>query len=86
MVKYNLVNEMFNTWKLLGGVWGRAGDAGSIFAGVIRNNLTVGASYDINLSNLQPASRNRGGLELSVIYIWKKLPSPPKHKICPDYL
>jgi len=86
MLKYNLVNEMFNTWKLLGGVWARAGDAGSVFAGLIRNNLTVGVSYDVNLSNLQPASRNRGGLELSVIYIWKKLPLPPKYKICPDYL
>jgi type IX secretion system PorP/SprF family membrane protein len=86
MLKYNLVNELFNTWKLLGGMWARAGDAGSVFAGLIRNNWTFGASYDVNLSNLQPASQNRGGLELSLIYIWKKLPERPKFKICPDYL
>jgi type IX secretion system PorP/SprF family membrane protein len=86
MVKYSLVNEMFNKWQVLGGLWGRAGDAGSLFVGLIRNNWTFGASYDINLSNLQPASQNRGGLELSVIYIWKKAPQIPKFKVCPKYL
>jgi type IX secretion system PorP/SprF family membrane protein len=86
MVKYNLVNETFNTWKLLGGLWGRGGDAGNMFVGLIHNSWTFGASYDINLSNLQPASQNRGGLELAVIYIWKKAPEIPKYKICPKYL
>ena len=86
MLKYDFISEPFNEWKLLAGAWGRTSDAGNLFAGLMYNNWTFGASYDINLSNLQPASQYKGGLELSVIYIWKKLPARPKFKICPKYL
>jgi len=86
MVKYDFIDEPFNQWKLLTGVWGRTSDAGNLFAGLMYNNWTFGMSYDINLSNLLPASQYQGGLEVSVIYIWKKLPVRPKFKICPKYL
>ncbi len=86
MVKYDFISEPFNEWKLLAGAWGRTSDAGNLFAGLMYNNWTFGVSYDINLSNLQPASQYQGGLELSVIYIWKKLPLRQKFKICPKYL
>lgn len=33
------------------------------------NRLSFGFSYDINISSLVPASRNRGGFELSLTYI-----------------
>ncbi len=86
LAKYHFIDEPYNSWKLMAGLFARAGDAGNVMTGLIYNNWTFGASYDINLSNLQPASINRGGLELAIIYIWKKLPERPHHKICPEYL
>ncbi|MCX6181217.1 MAG: PorP/SprF family type IX secretion system membrane protein [Bacteroidetes bacterium] len=86
MVKYDFISEPFNEWNLLAGAWGRTSDAGNLFAGLMYNNWTFGMSYDINLSNLEPASQYKGGLELSVIYILKKLPPRMKFKICPDFL
>ncbi|MFM7023422.1 MAG: PorP/SprF family type IX secretion system membrane protein [Flavobacteriales bacterium] len=86
MVKYDFISEPFNEWKLLAGAWGRTRDAGNLFAGLMYNSWTFGVSYDVNLSNLQPASQYRGGLELSVIYIIKPLPAREKFKICPKYI
>jgi len=54
-------------------------------AGLDINNLFVGASYDINTSDLERASNNRGGFELSAIYIITKVkPQAPKPP-CPVY-
>lgn len=33
------------------------------------NKISIGLSYDINISNLASASRNRGGFELSLTYL-----------------
>jgi len=86
MVKYDFITEPFNEWKILGGAWGRSSDAGNLFAGLMYNNWTFGASYDINFSNLVPASQYRGGLELAVIYIWRKAVERTHYKICPKFL
>jgi hypothetical protein len=41
-------------------------------------------SYDINISTLTPASRNRGGFELSVTYMaYRPLQEKPVH--CPGF-
>ncbi len=36
------------------------------------NRISVGVSYDINISTLAPASLNRGGFELSMTYLFSK--------------
>ena len=69
------------------GFWSRIVDAGIITAGMDYENLYVGLSYDINYSSLTPASRSRGAVEMSVIYIIKELPGKrKKYKICPTYI
>ena len=65
----------------------RAADAGYIFAGFEYDDWTFGASYDINTSDLVPASRNRGAVEFTVVRIWKKRPPVPvRFKACPSQL
>jgi type IX secretion system PorP/SprF family membrane protein len=76
---------MFRT--VFGGLYYRTGDAGFAMAGMRYDNWKVAVSYDINTSNLRPASNGRGGFELSVIYIAppgvQKLPAK---KVCPDFI
>jgi type IX secretion system PorP/SprF family membrane protein len=83
-----ILNDRFGLDRaLLLGVHGRAGDAGYLFAGVQHDDLTMGLSYDINLSDLVPASRNRGGIELSVVRVFRQRPPVPvRFKACPDQL
>jgi type IX secretion system PorP/SprF family membrane protein len=55
------------------GFIGRSQDAGNIIVGVRQDEWDIGLSYDINVSDLDKASRKRGGLEITAIYI---LPLP----------
>ncbi len=65
----------------------RAADAGYLYAGFEYDDWTFGLSYDINTSDLLPASRNRGGIEISLIRIFKKHPAVPvRYKACPTQL
>ncbi len=64
----------------------RAGDAGFAMIGMDYQKLYVGLSYDINYSNLKPASNYRGGMEFAVIYILDVLPKKRMYKICPSYI
>jgi type IX secretion system PorP/SprF family membrane protein len=69
------------------GIWYRNKDATYIVAGLYYNNWIGGISYDINMSELSPASHVRGGLEFSLQYIFHVFkPLDVKHRICPDYL
>lgn len=69
------------------GLWFRNKDAVYFTAGAYYNEWIVGISYDINLSQLAPASNVRGGLEFSVQYILHLFkPKEIQHRICPDYL
>jgi type IX secretion system PorP/SprF family membrane protein len=69
------------------GLFYRNQDAGYLMVGMDYDNWTAGISYDINVSNLVPASRYRGGFELALIYIIRK-PNiqDRKYRICPDYM
>ncbi|RYE14294.1 MAG: type IX secretion system membrane protein PorP/SprF, partial [Sphingobacteriales bacterium] len=53
---------------LFGGNY-RMEDAGIAFVGIQYKNMVFGLSYDINTSRLSNATRNNGGLELSVSLI-----------------
>ncbi|MFP4663239.1 MAG: PorP/SprF family type IX secretion system membrane protein [Bacteroidales bacterium] len=66
----------------------RARDAGILLFGLDYNQIRFHVSYDINLSGLTTISRGRGGIELAIIYIFKKMnpdTNPPVRK-CPDFI
>ena len=75
--------------KVMPLVYYRVKDAIIIGLGVEKNNLIANVSYDINISDLDVASNNKGGVEFSIIYLWKKKDRPTKiidKEICPKYL
>ena len=85
--KYILINQGPVYRAVYAGIWGRSRDAAFISGGMDYDNWRVGLSYDLNLSTLRPASNNRGGFEVSVIYIVRAFkPRKVKHIICPDYI
>ncbi len=67
------------------GLFGRLRDAGFAVVGMQYDAWNVGISYDINTSNLRPASNGRGGFELSLVYIIPPKPKAFAIKYCPDY-
>ena len=85
--RYILLDRYGLNRAVLFGLHMRAKDAGYLFAGFERDAWTFGASYDINTSDLVPASRNRGAIEFTAIHIWKKRSSfPVRFKVCPEQL
>ncbi|MBP8823345.1 MAG: PorP/SprF family type IX secretion system membrane protein [Flavobacteriales bacterium] len=82
---------LLDRWGLMravqGGLLMRAKDAGYLYAGLEHDDWTFGLSYDINLSRLEPASRNRGGFEVTATKVFRKRPPVPvRYKACPDQL
>ncbi len=78
-----------NAWlsrSVYAGIFGRARDAGYMTAGIQYDAWNVGLSYDINTSNLKPASNGRGGFEISVVYIIPKGPKLTAVKLCPEFM
>ncbi len=67
------------------GTWVRFGDAIIPYLGLEFGEFHVGATYDVNVSSLKPASNMRGGAEISLIYI--KQHKDPNHKKlnCPKF-
>ena len=68
----------------------RINDAAIVGFGMGKDNIQANISYDINTSDLTPASNYRSGFEFSVIYIWKKKKKEKeieyKEEKCPKYL
>jgi type IX secretion system PorP/SprF family membrane protein len=67
------------------GSWYRVGDAIIPYVGLEFGEFLFGATYDVNISSLKPASNMRGGVEISLIYI--KQPRDPNAKKfnCPKF-
>lgn len=67
------------------GSWYRLGDAIIPYVGLEFNSFRIGATYDVNISDLRPGSQSRGGTEISIIYTKKA--SDPSRKImyCPKF-
>lgn len=85
--KYVLLDEAGLYRTIFGGLYYRTKDAGYLLAGMDYDAWRVGISYDINLSDLKPASNRKGGLEISVVYILKKFRAMDiNRRICPDFL
>ncbi|MCB0762281.1 MAG: PorP/SprF family type IX secretion system membrane protein [Flavobacteriales bacterium] len=83
-----ILNDVGGLYRAVyAGIQYRTRDALYLTVGGHYDNWRAGISYDINLSGLRPASNARGGLELSIIYIFKKLRMPEiKDRICPEYI
>jgi len=82
----NLRYRYHNYRNLYGGVWYRNQDAIIASVGMDYDNWNVGLSYDINTSELESATNNRGGLEISITYIIKNIRLiNRKYKACPKY-
>ncbi len=87
-VRYILMNERSLYRAVFAGYYGRIGDSGIGLVGFEIDAWRFGLSYDINVSQLEVASRNRGGFEFSLQYLFgnprEKLDLPSKY--CPVFL
>ena len=69
--------------SLYAGAWIRLNDAIIPYLGLEFGDLRLGMSYDYNTSALKTASLNRGGIEISLIYVNR--PSTDKPMNCPKF-
>jgi type IX secretion system PorP/SprF family membrane protein len=86
LAHYVLEDKSWTYRTLYFGGFGRVKDAGYAVVGMQYDAWNVGISYDINTSNLRPASNGRGGFEFSVVYILPPKPVAKPVKVCPDYM
>lgn len=84
----NLNYDEENPLNLYMGAWGRfnnVSDALIPYIGLEFGDFQFGATYDVNISSLQPASNSKGGIELSLIYIKKPVNKDLKKLNCPKF-
>lgn len=79
----NANNDNDNPVNVFIGSWIRLNDAIIPYVGLEFGGLRIGASYDVNISSLKAATGNRGGSEISLIYI--KRPIETKGVPCPRF-
>ncbi len=82
-VGLNANNDNVNPTNVYLGSWVRLNDAIIPYIGLEFAGLRIGASYDVNISSLKAATGNRGGSEISLIYI--KRPVESKGIPCPRF-
>ncbi|MEI2748430.1 MAG: PorP/SprF family type IX secretion system membrane protein [Ferruginibacter sp.] len=82
-VSLNANGDNTNPTNVYVGSWMRLNDAIIPYIGLEIGGLRIGASYDVNISDLKAATGNRGGSEISVIYI--KRPQESKGIPCPRF-
>ncbi len=80
---FNANGDQDNPTNVYIGSWMRVNDAIIPYFGLEFNGLRIGASYDVNTSDLKAATGNRGGSEFSIIYI--KKPQETKGIPCPRF-
>ncbi|MCZ2460570.1 MAG: PorP/SprF family type IX secretion system membrane protein [Chitinophagales bacterium] len=81
----NLTGDEESPTNLYLGSWFRLGDAIIPYVGLEFGEFQFGATYDINVSSLKPASNLRGGVEISLIYIKKPTDPNAKKLNCPKF-
>ncbi len=79
----NANSDMDNPTNVYIGSWIRFNDAIIPYIGLEFAGMRIGASYDVNISSLKAATGNRGGSEISLIYI--KRPVETKGIPCPKF-
>jgi len=65
------------------GSWMRVKDAMIPYFGLEFGDVRMGVTYDINTSSLKTASQRQGGLELSLVYIFR--PNTDRSINCPKF-
>lgn len=86
-VRYILLDRFGLLRAVRAGLYLRAADSGYLYAGLEHDDWSFGLSYDLNTSQLVPASRNRGGFEVTTVRVFRKRPAVPvRYKACPDQL
>ncbi|RYE23015.1 MAG: type IX secretion system membrane protein PorP/SprF [Sphingobacteriales bacterium] len=78
---YSEIKLVNNNGLILGAMY-RVNDAAVANVGYHINSLIIGASYDFNTSGLNQATNNRGGIELSLSYVFRRRIEGPE-PICP---
>jgi type IX secretion system PorP/SprF family membrane protein len=81
----NINPDEWSPTNLYLGTWFRFGDAVIPYVGLEFGEFRVGASYDVNVSGLKPASNMRGGAEFSLIYVKRPLDPNAKKLNCPKF-
>ena len=81
----NLNADPMSPTNLYLGSWFRFGDAVIPYVGLEFGEFRLGATYDVNVSSLKPASNMRGGAEFSLIYIKKPTDPNAKKLNCPKF-
>lgn len=84
-VRYRLSELPGRRYAFYLGGWIRSKDAAIASVGMDYNNLNVGFSYDINTSDLDRASNGKGGYEIALIYIIRKVKPVGIRPPCPLY-
>lgn len=84
--KFNRNKNTYSYVSLNTGVFYRFNDALIVIAGFDWKRFSVNLSYDVNLSSLTPASKARGGFEISLVYIYDKSKQKKHREIpCPIF-
>lgn len=81
----NVNPDEYSPTNLYLGTWFRFGDAIIPYVGLEFGEFRIGATYDVNVSGLKPASNMRGGAEFSLIYIKKPVDPNAKKLNCPKF-
>jgi hypothetical protein len=79
----NANSDNANPTNVYLGSWMRINDAIIPYIGLEFGGLRIGATYDVNISSLKAATCNRGGSEISIIYI--RRPVETKGIPCPRF-
>jgi type IX secretion system PorP/SprF family membrane protein len=77
--------DIDNPTNLFLGSWYRVGDAVIPYVGLEFGSFQLGATYDVNISSLKPASNMMGGAEISLIYTRKHSDPNAKKLNCPRF-
>lgn len=81
----NVNSDEANPSNLYLGSWFRLGDAIIPYVGLEWGEFRLGASYDVNISQLKPGSNMRGGSEFSLIYTREPRDPNAKKLNCPKF-
>jgi len=82
-VKLDISARTYDKNNLFAGVFLRQMDAVVITAGLEYNNFIFAAGYDVNISDLKPASHTVGAVELGIVYFVKEKKRVKKVKAIP---
>jgi len=81
----NLNADEYAPTNLYLGSWFRLGDAIIPYVGLEFGEMRIGATYDVNVSSLKPASNMRGGAEISLIYVRQPRDPNARKLNCPKF-